>query len=86
MGFRFDLATIGINKSCTIIFIFLLKLIPSHILRCPKSAVGSFKREVWLYDKVNKNKISLEKLEINDRRTLLCQFDDVDGMSNQNTI
>ena len=25
-------------------------------LQCPKSAAGSFKREVWLYDKVDKQK------------------------------
>jgi hypothetical protein len=40
----------------------------------PRSA-GSFKREVWLYDNVDKQKF-IEKLEIVDWRTLLCQFED----------
>jgi hypothetical protein len=51
-------------------------------LQCPKSAAGSFKREVWLYDKVHQEKF-IEILEIVDRITLLCQFDDVDDMCNQ---
>ena len=53
-------------------------------LRCPKSVAGSFKREVWLYDKVDGQNI-IEKLEIVDWRTLLCQFEDVDDMCNQFT-
>jgi hypothetical protein len=32
-------------------------------LQCPKSVSVSFKREVWLYDKVDKQKF-IEKLEI----------------------
>jgi hypothetical protein len=50
-------------------------------LRCPKSVAGSFKREVWLYDKVDKHKF-IEKLLV-DWITLLC--DDVDDMCNQFT-
>jgi hypothetical protein len=53
-------------------------------LQCPKSVSVSFKREVWLYDKVDKQKI-IEKLEIVDWITLLYQFDDVDDMCNQFT-
>ena len=53
-------------------------------LQCPKSVSVSFKREVWLYDKVDKQKF-IEKLEIVDWITLLCQFDDVDDMCNQFT-
>jgi hypothetical protein len=53
-------------------------------LRCPKSIAGSFKWEVWLYDKVDKQKF-IEKLEIVDWRSLLCQFEDVDDMCNQFT-
>ena len=49
--------------------------------RCPKSVAGSFKREVWLYDKVDKHKF-IEKLLV-DWITLLC--DDVDDMCNQFT-
>ena len=30
-------------------------------LQCPKSVAGSFKQEVWLYDKVDKQKF-IEKL------------------------
>ena len=51
-------------------------------LQCPKSAAGSFKREVWLYDKVDQQKC-IAKLEIVDWRTVLCQFEDVDDMCNQ---
>ena len=51
-------------------------------LQCRKSVAGSFKREVWLYDKVDQQNI-IEKLAIVDWITLLCQFDDVDGMCNQ---
>jgi hypothetical protein len=40
---------------------------------------GSFKREVWLYDKVNKE-IFIEKLETVDWITLVCPFEDVDDM------
>ena len=54
------------------------------ILRCPKSVAGSFKREVWLYDKVDRQK-NIEKLETVDWKTLLCQFEDVDDMCNQFT-
>ena len=50
-------------------------------LRCQKSVAGSFKREVWLYDRVDKI-CFIEKLEIVDWRTLLCQFQDVDDMCN----
>jgi hypothetical protein len=39
--------------------------------RCPKSVAGSFKREVWLYDKVDKQ-IFIEKLEIVDWIILLA--------------
>ena len=53
-------------------------------LQCPKSVAGSFKLEVWLYDKVDKQ-IFIEKLEIVDWITLLCQFDDVDDMCIQFT-
>ena len=53
-------------------------------LQCPKSVSVSFKREVWLYDKVDKQKC-IEKLEIVDWITLLCQFDDVDDICNQFT-
>ena len=41
-------------------------------LQCPKSAAGSFKWEVWLYDKVKQKFI--EKLEIVDWTTLLQVF------------
>jgi hypothetical protein len=53
-------------------------------LRCPKSAAGSFKQEVWLCDKVDKQKF-IETLEIVEWRTLLCQFEDFDDMCNQFT-
>jgi hypothetical protein len=53
-------------------------------LQCPKSVSLSFKREVWLYDTVDKQTF-IEKLEIVDWITLLCQFDDVDDMCNQFT-
>ena len=53
-------------------------------LQCPKSVSVSFKREVWLYDKVDKQKF-IEKLEIVDWITLLCQFDDVDDMCHEFT-
>ena len=53
-------------------------------LQCSKSVSVSFKREVWLYDKVDKQKC-IEKLEIVDWITLLCQFDDVDDICNQFT-
>jgi hypothetical protein len=53
-------------------------------LRCQISVAGSFKREVWLYDKVDRQN-NIEKLEIVDWRTLLCQFEDVDDMCNQFT-
>jgi hypothetical protein len=36
------------------------------------SVAGSFKREVWLYDKVDQQKC-IEKLEMVDWITLLCQ-------------
>jgi hypothetical protein len=45
---------------------------------------GSFKWVVWLYDKVDKQKF-IEKLEIVDWITLLCQFNDVDDMCNKFT-
>ena len=45
---------------------------------------GSFKREVWLYDKVNKQ-IFFEKLDTVDWITLFCPFEDVDDMCNQFT-
>jgi hypothetical protein len=45
---------------------------------------GSFKRKVWLYDKVNKQ-IFIEKLETVDWITLVCPFEDVDDMCNQFT-
>ena len=48
------------------------------------SAAASFKREVWLYDEVNKQ-IFIEKLETVDWITLLCQIEDVDDMCNQFT-
>ena len=48
------------------------------------SVAGSFKREVWLYDEVNKQ-IFIEKLETVDWITLLCPFEDVDDMCNQFT-
>jgi hypothetical protein len=51
-------------------------------LRCPKGVAGSLKREVWLYDKVNKQ-IFIEKLETVDCITLVCPFEDVDDMCNQ---
>jgi hypothetical protein len=38
----------------------------------------------FLYDKVDKQKL-IEKLEIVDWITLLCQFEDVDDMCNQFT-
>ena len=56
----------------------------AFFLHCPKSVAGSFKREVRLYDKVNQQTI-IEKLEIVDWITLLCQFDDVGDMCNQFT-
>ena len=54
------------------------------VLQCPKSVVGSLKREVWLYDKVDQHNC-IEKQEIVDWRTVLCQIDDVNGMCNQFT-
>ena len=51
-------------------------------LRCSKGVAGSLKREVWLYDKVNKQ-IFIEKLETVDCITLVCPFEDVDDMCNQ---
>ena len=48
-------------------------------LQCQKSVAGSFKRVVWLYDKVDKQ-IFIVKLEIVDWIILLCQFDDVDDI------
>ena len=48
------------------------------------SVAGSFKREVWLYDEVNKQ-IFIEKLETVDWITILCQIEDVDDMCNQFT-
>jgi hypothetical protein len=45
---------------------------------------GSFKREVWLYDKVIKE-IFIEKLETVDWITHVCPFEDVDDMCNQFT-
>ena len=53
-------------------------------LQCPKSVSVSCKREVWLYDKVDKQQF-IEKLGIVDWITHLCQFDDVDDMCNQYT-
>jgi hypothetical protein len=53
-------------------------------LQCSKSVSVSFKREVWLYDKVDTQKF-IEKREIVDWITILCQFDDVDAMCNQFT-
>jgi hypothetical protein len=53
-------------------------------LQCPKSVAGSFKREVWLYDQVDQQKC-IDKLEMVDWITLLCQFDDIDDMCNQFT-
>jgi hypothetical protein len=53
-------------------------------LQWPKSVVGSFKREVWLYDQVDQQKC-IDKLEMVDWITLLCQFDDIDDMCNQFT-
>jgi hypothetical protein len=57
---------------------------PVAFLQCPKSAAGSFKREVWLYDTVEKEKC-IEKLEIVDWITLLSQCNDVDDMCTQFT-
>jgi hypothetical protein len=80
-------AHIIISDTMNYIYSDVLK-IPSEIsdhdasvtfLQCPKSAAGSFKREVWLYDTVDKQKF-IEKLEIVDWRTLLCQFEDVDDI------
>ena len=48
---------------------------PLPFLPWSKSAAGSFKREIWLYDQVDKEK-NIEKLEI---------VDDVDDMCNQFT-
>jgi hypothetical protein len=85
-------AHIIISDTMNYIYSDVLK-IPSEIsdhdasvtfLQCPKSAAGSFKREVWLYDTVDKQKF-IEKLEIVDWRILLCQFEDVDDMCNQFT-
>ena len=53
-------------------------------LRCPKGVAGSLKREVWLYDKVNKQ-IFIEQLDTIDWIILLCPFEDVDDMCNQFT-
>jgi hypothetical protein len=50
-----------------------------NFLQCQKSVAGSFKRVVWLYDKVDKQ-IFIVKLEIVDWIILLCQFDDVDDI------
>ena len=48
------------------------------------SVAGSFKLEIWLYHKVNKQ-IFIEKLETVDWITLVYPFEDVDDMCNQFT-
>ena len=83
---------ISISDTMNYIYSDVLK-IPAEIsdhdasvafLQCPKCVAGSFKREVWLYDKVDQQKC-IEKLEMVDWITLLGQFDDVDDMCNQFT-
>jgi hypothetical protein len=55
-----------------------------NVQRVLHFVAGSFKWVVWLYDKVDKQKF-IEKLEIVDWITLLCQFNDVDDMCNKFT-